>query len=235
MRVGESRALAAPAWPPQTHSFAARQLGGLAAAGASDRASESGRTATAAAGAGCPRLQFRQLAVAPPILPGMLPARRLRAPPFAQRHQLRASTLRFSPTLEHACPCPQAPQPPTQTNSTHPTPHPPSPPSPGGDEAGLLQLMQQSTTDLLRRLRPDNFGAFAELFTAAVLQVGWARSLCWQPASHNARCQSAFPHARWRTRQLLCSRMPFRARWLASPLSPPRRASCRSTHDVLPP
>jgi len=36
----------------------------------------------------------------------------------------------------------------------------------------MLLLMQQSATDLLRRLRPDNFAAFAELFTAAVLQVG---------------------------------------------------------------
>ena len=31
--------------------------------------------------------------------------------------------------------------------------------------------MQHAATDLLRRLRPDNFAAFAELFTAAVLQV----------------------------------------------------------------
>ncbi len=34
--------------------------------------------------------------------------------------------------------------------------------------------MQHSAADLLRRLRPDNFAAFAELFTAAVLQVRWA-------------------------------------------------------------
>ena len=36
--------------------------------------------------------------------------------------------------------------------------------------------MQHSATDLLRRLRPDNFAAFAELFTAAVLQVGLQQS-----------------------------------------------------------
>ncbi|KAL4855714.1 hypothetical protein ACK3TF_003794 [Chlorella vulgaris] len=41
----------------------------------------------------------------------------------------------------------------------------------GGDEAALLALLQHSATDLLRRLRPDNFAAFAELFTAAVLQA----------------------------------------------------------------
>lgn len=40
-----------------------------------------------------------------------------------------------------------------------------------GDESSVLQLMQSSATDLLRRLRPDNFAAFAELFVAAVLQV----------------------------------------------------------------
>lgn len=45
----------------------------------------------------------------------------------------------------------------------------------GGDEGGVLQLLQHSATDLLRRLRPDNFAAFAELFMAAVLQVG-----CWR-------------------------------------------------------
>lgn len=39
----------------------------------------------------------------------------------------------------------------------------------------MLQLLQHSATDLLRRLRPDNFAAFAELFMAAVLQVG-----CWR-------------------------------------------------------
>jgi hypothetical protein len=35
----------------------------------------------------------------------------------------------------------------------------------------VLQLMQHNATDLLRRLRPDNYAAFAELFVAAVLQV----------------------------------------------------------------
>lgn len=41
----------------------------------------------------------------------------------------------------------------------------------GGDEAALLGMLQHSAADLLRRLRPDNYAAFAELFTAAVLQV----------------------------------------------------------------
>ncbi|KAI3423926.1 hypothetical protein D9Q98_009760 [Chlorella vulgaris] len=41
----------------------------------------------------------------------------------------------------------------------------------GGDEAALLGMLQHSAADLLRRLRPDNYAAFAELFTAAVLQA----------------------------------------------------------------
>lgn len=58
-------------------------------------------------------------------------------------------------------------------------PHPTCTALPGGDEASLLRLMQHSATELLRRLRPDNFGAFAELFTAAVLQVRpYAVPLC---------------------------------------------------------
>ena len=41
-----------------------------------------------------------------------------------------------------------------------------------GGEAELLHLLHHSAADLLRRrLRPDNFPAFAELLTAAVLQV----------------------------------------------------------------
>eukprot|EP00887_Chlorella_sp_A99_P005741 scaffold1.g5741.t1 len=41
-----------------------------------------------------------------------------------------------------------------------------------GDEASVMLAMQQSAGDLLRRLRPDNFGAFAELFTAAAAATG---------------------------------------------------------------
>ena len=58
--------------------------------------------------------------------------------------------------------------------STDPPPPlcPALPPLPAaGDESSVLQGMQAAATDLLRRLRPDNFPAFAELFVAAVLQV----------------------------------------------------------------
>lgn len=47
--------------------------------------------------------------------------------------------------------------------------------------------MQHAATDLLRRLHPDNFAAFAELFTAAVLQVRWG-SVAVQSSCVLRRC-----------------------------------------------
>lgn len=66
---------------------------------------------------------------------------------------------------------------------------------PGGDEAAVLQLMQQSATDLLRRLRPDNYGAFAELFMEAVLQV---RHITYAPIDvFSCGCGVQVPEAVW--------------------------------------
>jgi hypothetical protein len=41
-----------------------------------------------------------------------------------------------------------------------------------GDDLAAFELLRQEAGLMLRRLRPDNFAAFSELFTAAVLQVG---------------------------------------------------------------
>ena len=40
-----------------------------------------------------------------------------------------------------------------------------------GNDDAVLALLRERSPDLLRRLRPDNFAHFAELFTAVVLQV----------------------------------------------------------------
>lgn len=40
-----------------------------------------------------------------------------------------------------------------------------------GNDDAVLSLLRERSPDLLRRLRPDNFAHFAELFTAVVLQV----------------------------------------------------------------
>lgn len=130
--------------PPQTHSFAARQLGRLGA-GASDRLSDSGRTATTVAGA----VRTEEALWPCSHVPG------IRARP-AWLEGVRCEHRLPQPKPPPRCPLPRA----------RPA---------GGDEASLLALMQHSAADLLRRLRPDNYAAFAELFTAAVLQVMVAR------------------------------------------------------------
>jgi hypothetical protein len=58
--------------------------------------------------------------------------------------------------------------------------------------------MQQGATELLRRLRPDNFAAFAELFTAAVLQARNTHLCCLETclpvaAATAAACWLAVP------------------------------------------
>lgn len=53
-----------------------------------------------------------------------------------------------------------------------PTHNPPA----ASDDSGVLLALQQGAGELLRRLRPDNFGTFAELLTAAVLQVRCLRA-----------------------------------------------------------
>jgi hypothetical protein len=63
----------------------------------------------------------------------------------------------------------------------------------GGEEAALLAQLQHSAAALLRRLRPDNFPPFAELFMAAVLQARLAlETLC--QLSGSARQSECRPH-----------------------------------------